>query len=144
MTLKTTEGTVTLKHISGPKNGPTGVFRDIHTPQDYLGLLSLNPLKQDPFVAHVSPLTGHVVYVNEGRLLLDCNCGAGVLVDAEWQLGCCFSCGAIYEAGNMVLPDDLTTLDTLLGTRHPSHRNFHPERETVQSVRDENTAKGVA
>lgn len=45
------------------------------------------------------------VYVNEDRLLLDCaagDCRSGVVVSAEWRLGCCFECGAIYQ--NVVIP----------------------------------------
>lgn len=127
---------IKLRHITGPHKGPMGIYRDIQTPEDLLNLLSLNPLKQEPFVVHESPLRGLVAYVNESRLLVDCNCGSGVLIDAEWELGACFACGAIYRSASLVLPslEDLQLLDRHLGTWHPAHRNYHPERESLASV----------
>jgi hypothetical protein len=125
---------ITLKHITGPKNG-AGLFKMIQTAEDYERLLHMNPLNQEVFVSHNSPLTA-VVYINHSRLLIDCNCGCGALVDAQWEMACCFECGAIYRSANLVFPsrEDLLLLDGVLGMRHPNHRNYHPERETLASV----------
>lgn len=128
---------LTLKHLTGPRNG----FADkwtINTRQDYLDFQAhfLRLMRYPEPHPGLAILT---VYINEGRLLVDCPCGGGVLVDHELELACCTSCGAIYEADQLVFPTkyDLTRLDDELGKRQSKHRNFDPRpprNETADSI----------
>lgn len=66
------------------------------------------------------------VYFNEGRVLIDCACGSGVLVDLDWGIACCFECGKTYTADNLRVPSNLAEIDTLLASLPMWDRNYKP------------------
>lgn len=134
---------MTLRHLLGPAH----VFGHlaaggIQTPDAYLQVQAR--LCAPRAAPHDAPEdTRLVVYVNEDRLLVDCACGNGVVVSAEWEMACCTWCGTIYRGAQLVLPEDLEALDRLLGRRVTANRNFHPERETLLDIAEKNAARGL-
>ncbi len=84
-----------------------------------------------------------VAYVNHGRWIVDCECGAGNSVDPSWSVACCVGCGAIHR--DLVFPADVSAVETCL-TQRAFHvnRNFDPRRgEDVATIRRENTSRGL-
>ena len=137
---------IELRYLTGPRRG----FQ-VHTRDEYLAFqaryLEQMRIKIPHFegVPHATPSV-LTVYINEGRLLVDCPCAGGVLVDAEWELACCTSCGAIYEANQLVFPSkaDLLELDEHLGKRHTRNRNFDPRAgETMTGLKVTNMVASV-
>jgi hypothetical protein len=70
---------------------------------------------------------------------LICPCGNTPLYDPEWQLACCFSCGAIYRQAP---PDDWREIEAVMVKRHHiDHRHMLPG-QTVEELRQENRDHG--
>jgi hypothetical protein len=80
--------------------------------------------------------TPRLARVDEGRWLIDCECGAGNLIHPDWPAAACAACGAIHR--RIVWPDEREAIEGLLLER-PSVRNQHwsPE-ETLDDLRDQN------
>lgn len=89
-----------------------------------------------------SPTDLAVVYLNHGRWLADCRCGAGMLagkLTAE-----CAECGAVSRA---VWPDPDTVhrVEELTAGRPLEAQNYDPRRgESLGFLRRENILMGVA
>lgn len=83
-----------------------------------------------------------VARVDFGRWLGDCPCGDAPVIDPDWSLACCLSCGAIYRT--IVLPKGAADIETaLLARPYPLNRFWFPS-ETVADLQAENAAHAVA
>lgn len=85
-----------------------------------------------------------IAYVNHGRWIVDCPCGAGSATDPAWREARCFGCGTVYA--NVVFPpdEDRARIEALLMKRpRIEHRNWFPH-ERVDDLAAENVAHGVA
>ena len=84
-------------------------------------------------------------YINHGRWVVDCPCGAGNATDPAWGIACCIGCGLVHTA--VVFPSEVTIaeVEVLLDQRQSVlFRNFDPRRgETPATVADENRAHSV-
>ena len=78
-----------------------------------------------------------VAYVNEGRLLIDCSCLNGVVVDVQAELACCFWCGKIWRGAQLVLPTqvDIEEIDLLFDKMATQDREFHPMKKPLEQLR---------
>ena len=86
-------------------------------------------------VAIADPVTA---YVNHGRWVIDCDCGAGNSVHPDWKLACCLECGAIRT--NIVFPAEIREIErTLASRKRQANRNWRPG-ETVATLKAENAA----
>ena len=81
-----------------------------------------------------------VAYINCGRWLVDCLCGAGNAVDTETATALCFGCGAVHET--IVLPDEAEQIEQVLLLRRVEYRHWFPG-ETAATLAAENAAHGV-
>lgn len=81
-----------------------------------------------------------VVYINDGRWVGNCSCGSGVSVSPEWRLGCCASCGAIYE--QLTLPGDSDDIVEALEKRPVPNQNWNPG-ESVDQLLIENAEHSI-
>lgn len=141
---------IKLDNILGPE-GVLGHLGHVRTAQEYLAVqssyLQEQRLHGGPHGApHATNVNARMkVYVNEGRLLIDCVCQNGVVVDAWLELACCFHCGAIYRGAQLVFPSeqDLKELDTLLAKRPTQNRHFRPGVESLADLRRENSERGL-
>lgn len=88
-----------------------------------------------------TPLT---VYINEGRWLVDCPCGSGVIVTPEWgSTAWCFgeACGRVLTA--IAMPDDPNRIEQIMLDRpDPRTRNMQPD-ESISDLILENAAIGI-
>lgn len=81
-----------------------------------------------------------VGYINHGRWVADCiNCGGGVACGPSLPEGCCLDCGHVF---GIDYPADWRDAVRELEARPQRFRNWEPG-ETVQDLRDENTARGI-
>jgi hypothetical protein len=134
---------IKLTRITGPQNG-FGHMKDIQGIKDLLDL-------QDEYLAEqkqqtkseaakarcgepqVMPYAKLIAYVNESRLLVDCPCGSGVLVDAVNEIGCCLFCGAIYRNEQLGLPsqEELERVEESFEGVHPNKRHWDPRQHGI-------------
>lgn len=81
-------------------------------------------------------------YVNNGRWVADClNCAAGVAAGPDFPRGCCLACGSIFRLKHPPA-GDVQAATEILAVRPPDNRNWHPWRETVDDLANENQAHG--
>lgn len=84
---------------------------------------------RDPWVVVLNP----AVVVEGGKWLVPCACGNYPSVHPDWQLACCFECGAVYEG--LVLPAEASAIEqALLERPHPALRAWRPG-ETAGDLR---------
>lgn len=98
--------------------------------------LGAHPQTGEPYSVVVDSDT-RICYINHGRLLIDCPCGAGVPIDQEWKLGACFGCGRVFAGDGVLLPANLEKVLRLLEKRPTPNRNFDPRTETLEIVAEE-------
>lgn len=83
--------------------------------------------------------------IDHGRLLVDCECGAGNAVDRKANLALCFGCGAVHTS--VVVPDksEWSRIERcLLARRRQQDRNWH-HSESIEFIEQANqTQFGVA
>jgi hypothetical protein len=75
-------------------------------------------------------------YVNHGRWLADCVCGAGVAVDPAWDRAYCYDCLRIFR---VTWPPDrkLAWIETILAARPlAQHQNWWPTESVAQLARE--------
>lgn len=100
---------------------------------------------------HEDPTTCHA-YINYGRWIIDCACGAGNAVDPAFAFAVCVACGAIHR--DIRYPADRAAIEATLSDRARAvNRNWEPteiahargrERgDTLASLQAENAAHGV-
>jgi hypothetical protein len=77
-----------------------------------------------------------VAYVNHGRWVVDCPCGAGVAVD-QAAPACCFQCGGVYPRILWPAERELQAIEALLQERPRKNQNWEPG-ETPDKLRAEN------
>lgn len=137
--------------------GPSTVYRTIKRADGGRGVVDGSPetfrSAQEAYLARQreAGLTGAephearpdvplVAYVNDGRLLVDCSCGSGVVVDYDAKMALCFQCGARYAGRDLALPTvtEIRMWDEVLTSRPRSARNFHPGFERLEDARREN------
>ncbi len=80
-----------------------------------------------------------VPYIGLGQWVMDCACRNAPSVSREWDLACCFECGAIYR--NLEFPEDRAQIESVLTFRARRHRNWVPA-ETLAVVVAQNREKG--
>lgn len=95
--------------------------------------------KPEPYPA-TRPLVGRI---DAGRWLGDCACGDAPVIDPEWGLACCLTCGAVYTT-TIVLPSNGAALEAALVARPAMATRFWVPGETVADLQAENAARGVA
>ena len=77
--------------------------------------------------------------VSDGHWQVVCECGNHPAYDPEWELACCFTCGAIYEQEP---PDDWEEIERVLLNR-PKQNNRHMlVGQTVEELKAENREHG--
>lgn len=88
-----------------------------------------------------TPLTARVDW---GRWIVECPCGAGVAVQADWRAAYCLGCGRILTAVIFPPTDEREAVEAVLGMRDQRHQFYFPEKgETVATLRAENVAHGL-
>lgn len=100
----------------------TAYLRKLRVARPYLYL-------GDPHVVTPNP----PVEVVHGKWIVRCTqwrvdrvCGDLVSVHPDWQLGCCFACGAIYE--HIEMPENAAEIDaTLSAAQDIRARNWSPD-----------------
>lgn len=86
--------------------------------------------------------TPFTAFVDWGRWIILCTCGAGVAVHPEWTSQYCFGCGAVFSA--VVFPSDRDEIEATLVQRHKNNRFFLPHRgETLETLKQENRDHGL-
>ena len=81
-------------------------------------------------------------YVNDGRWLIDCDCGSGAMTTAPGPqaIAVCFSCGAVWTTLLFPPPPVRGEIEGLLSARRwRRNQNWKPG-ETVEDLRRENEA----
>jgi hypothetical protein len=126
------------------------------SPEEYRSLQVRNVAQLQAARPAHGPRTAHAAktepvvgpFVNGGRWAVLCPCGNLVSYDPEWQLGCCFDCGATYEVPP---PADWQAAETVLMARpRMANRNWFPAGglghpvETVEDLVRENTAHALS
>lgn len=88
------------------------------------------------------PVTAPVdALVSGGRWVVVCPCGNAPSASPDWQLACCFECGAIYHP---TFPVEREALEALLLARPVTRtRNWAPP-ESVADLTVENAVNGAA
>jgi len=87
-------------------------------------------------------------YIGHRGWMLICSCNGGVSVSVEWDLACCFECGALYAG--LEFPANREEIEALLLQRPERFRLWNPpaavknspEPETVSSLVVENLKYG--
>jgi hypothetical protein len=79
---------------------------------------------RDPFVSDAPPASGAVISGGCWKVVCDA-CGNAPAYDPDWQLACCFECGAIYQ--NLPPPTDWDLAEQVLLSRAAmATRNWWP------------------
>ena len=81
-----------------------------------------------------------VAYVNHGRWLADCPCGAKMAVDREWAHGYCAGCGS-KALVDWPTVDKMEKIERQLRRRPLPHANWLPG-ETIAELKAENVEHG--
>lgn len=138
----------TYDHIIGPIEGHAA--DRVKTPDDYLRVQAAY-LKHNrdhsvdvavPHEATAEELAAaSAPFINLGQWCLLCACNNAPSVSFEWDLACCFECGAIYR--NLTPPVERARLELVLVERGRRGRNWD-QSETLADVIDQNLAEGDA
>ena len=78
-------------------------------------------------------------YISVGQWVMDCACKNAPSVSIEWDLACCFECGAIYRS--LPFPPDRAAIESVLLQRIRRARNWTPA-ETLADLIAQNLANG--
>ena len=82
-----------------------------------------------------------VAYLNHGRWVIDCDCGAGAATHPEWRVSRCFACGAVRSG--VKFPNGWRGIEKVLMKRtDETNRNWYPG-ETAADLRAENADHGL-
>lgn len=74
-------------------------------------------------------------FINNGRWIIRCPCGAGNAVDPDWTATVCFECSRVNR--NIVYPDDYTAYEVELEKRqHARNQNWTPD-ESIEDLEEE-------
>lgn len=95
------------------------------------------------FVVHAdeSPL---VARVDSNSWLSDCpSCNAGIAIEPEWGVACCFSCGAVYRNLVVPTPDDRAAIEEVLLARPFAPIRTWLPTESVEDLQAQNLARGL-
>src|SRR5689334_1373498 len=122
-------------------------FHHVRSPQEYRQLIEMAMAKRRahgfPESASVEVPTPITAYVDHGRWLIDCECGAANMVQPDWILAGCLACGAIHS--HVVIPSDRSEGEAVLNARpREIQRNWWIHRgETVEQLQADNLARNV-
>lgn len=72
--------------------------------------------------------------------MLPCSCGEHPIYSPEWQVACCFNCGAMYDG--VPPPQDLQEIERILLLRPRMKNRNWDSSETVAMLLDENLQHG--
>jgi hypothetical protein len=98
--------------------------------------------REDSDIALHQEVEEYVAFVDWGRWILLCHCGAGVAVHPDWTEHYCFGCGAIFL--NVTFPAERLDVEAALLVRHKNNRFFFPQKgETLETLVEENTEHGL-
>lgn len=78
-------------------------------------------------------------FINIGQWKMTCACGNAPSVSFEWDLACCWECGAIYR--NLPCPREKARIELVLTQRDRRGRNWDLA-ETLSALIDENITHG--
>lgn len=78
-------------------------------------------------------------YISLGQWVMNCACNNAPSVSKEWNLACCFECGAIYR--DLECPVDREQIEAVLLKRVRRARNWAPP-ETLADLIAQNIANG--
>ena len=104
-------------------------------------------LRQRPHVVaqgqtvHESPQSP-LPRLEHDRWIVDCECGSGAGISNAGK-AYCFECGAIMTIAAFPSKPDRDAVATLMASRPATTRNWHPERESVKDLQDENARHRV-
>lgn len=136
----------TYDFIIGPREGHA--HQRVTSPETYLAVQS-RYLQQnrdagvDVAVPHeatdAEKAAASVPYIGVGQWVMDCGCGNAPSVSVEWDLACCFECGAIYRG--LVFPAEREAIERVLVMRQRRHRNWKPA-ESLADLIAQNIAHG--
>jgi hypothetical protein len=78
-------------------------------------------------------------YVDAGRWIANCPCGAGMSVEPGWPEARCFGCGTVHDAVVFPSTEEVDAItEILLARQNEADQNFRPqEGETVDTLRNE-------
>lgn len=80
-----------------------------------------------------------IAYVNHNRWIADClNCPSAELVDPQFPVFYCTSCGGGPWSVQFPPPEERAAAEKLLLERPPAHRNWWPQRESIDDLAAEN------
>lgn len=80
-----------------------------------------------------------VARVNHGRWIADCPwCETGMQTRPDWGVAYCAECGAGYERGTVVFPDDHAEIEAVLLTRVKRSQQHWDNRQTLEELVAEN------
>lgn len=81
-------------------------------------------------------------YVNWGRWVIDCDCGAGNAVDVTTRMAACLSCGLVHHA--VRLPREHEAIEHALSRRTYAWNQNWNRDETLEQLEAENIEHGLA
>lgn len=84
-----------------------------------------------------------VAYVNAGRWVADCPCGAGVACWPAMREACCYDCGTIRPVAFPPARERAKGEAVLLLRENPDAMHWKPQTETVDDLKLENLERGV-
>lgn len=135
----------TYPFITGPAEGHA--HQGVRSPKQYLAVQAREVARVraaglDDAVPHAATAReraeASVPHINHGQWKLRCACGNAPSVSVEWDLACCFECGAIYR--DLAFPPNRSAIEAVLLKRPRQARNWTDE--TVAQLAAENRAHG--
>ena len=124
---------------------PRHIYPDVSTPAHYLAAQAIaivQKMQHFPNLRWREPFFSAVtvpVKVSDGHVQVVCACGNYPAYDPEWQLACCFTCGAIYRQAP---PDGWTEIERVLLSRPLQNTRHMLVGQTLDELRAENREHG--
>lgn len=84
-----------------------------------------------------------VPYINHGRWVADCPCGAGIAINPLWSTAACLDTGCHRTFSHISMPADWQELEGALLLRPFLKNRNWTRQETLNDLRVENFARGL-
>lgn len=128
-----------------PTTDPVLRHLKIQTQDDYLRVAKRAVEKArrhgDPEAEMRPSASPRLAYMNHGRWVIDCECGAGNVCDPEWSQIPCIACGRIHTV--VIYPADRDAIEQALDVRDSVRtRNWMPG-ESVDYLLADNAAHAL-
>lgn len=78
----------------------------------------------------------------ESGWVIECECSAGNSTHPEWEVACCFACGAVHTA--ITFPAQWRAIERLLLARPLQKQRAWVPSETVEELQAQNRSIGVS